>query len=881
MSSRHSVPNSRSSIARGFWKAIGGSCISLMVLAPLPAGLAGQTPGDTVLATPRGRYPAPLLKRALLGPGYRDVWGAPVPAVVLDLGTFAGGLEPLRKGGGQQTQSLRFQAGDGQVYTFRSIDKDVSRGVDPALRGTVAERVLQDQISSLLPLSALVVSPLLEAVGVFNPGPVLRVMPDDPRLGEFREEFAGLLGWVEVRPDEGEDPEDSFEGALQVISSPRLYERLEEGSDTRVDARGFLKARLMDFLVGDWDRHPDQWRWAGFEREVGDRETILFEPIPRDRDWALSRIDGLLGMLAPYPWPQYTGFSDEYPNAFNASWNGRGLDRRFLAELGWSEFEEVVLEVQGRLTDEVIDAAVGGLPDSYLEVIGEELSRGLYQRRNRMPQFAREYYELLSGWVDIEATDENEIVLVERFDDGRVRVAVFDTRRGDARDAPYVDRTFLPDETHEVRLYLMGGDDEVEVTGPGGPITVRVMGGGGDETYQVVAGEGPDAPTRADSRGIRFYDHRGDQEVEGPVVLDEEEWEEPHDEEAILHGARPLDWGSRWMPLPDVGFNSDQGLVVGAGAQRIGWGFRQHPYATLFTARAGIATRTRRGRATLELDAPFFGTGARSLTSLRYRGDRFLNYYGLGNETDAEGTRQFFSAQRTDVWLESRVAFSPAEGVQASIGPSFRFGDPHDIEGTLLETQAPYGVEGFRQLGLRAAVAVDRRDALQLPRSGFFASVEGAWNPALLDVEETFFTLDGQVSTYLSLDGGLAPVLALRAAGRRQFGDYPYLEAAYLGGSDLLRGFVDQRFAGDASVVFNAELRVNVTDFFFLFPGDLGLLGLFDTGRVFVEGESSDRWHSAFGGGIWGSWLGAYALSASVAHSEESTRVYILAGLPF
>lgn len=858
--------------------ATGGSLIVGMFCLGLAPPVFAQTPGDTILATPKARYPAPLLKRALLGAGYRSVWGAPVPAVVLDLATFAGGLEPLRRGGGQQTQSLRFQAGDGQVYTFRSIDKDVSRGVDPALRGTIAERVLQDQISSLLPLSALVVSPLLEAAGVFNPGPVLRVMPDDPRLGEFREEFAGLLGWVEVRPDEGDDPEDSFEGALQVISSPRLYERLEEGSDTRVDAEGFLRARLMDFLVGDWDRHPDQWRWAGFESEVGARETVLFEPIPRDRDWALSRIDGLLGMLAPYPWPQYTGFSDEYPNAFNASWNGRGLDRRFPAELSWPEFEAVARDVQSRITDAVLDDAVGGLPESYLEVIGEDLSRGLRQRRDGMVGFAREFYELLSGWVDIEGTDEDEIVQVERFDDGRVRVAVFDTRRGGAREAPYVDRTFLPGETHEVRLYLMGGEDEVQVTGPAGSILVRVMGGGGDDRYRVGGG---DEPGVADGRGVRFYDHRGDNEVEGPVELDEDEWDEPEDEEAELHGARPLDWGSRWMPLPDVGFNSDQGLVIGAGAQRTAWGFRQHPYETLFSVRAGIATRTRRGRATLELDAPFFGTGARSLTSLRYRGDRFLNYYGLGNESASEGSRQFFSAQRTDVWLESRVAVIPTPGVEASIGPSLRFGDPHDIEGTLIEAEAPYGIDGFTQLGLRGALSVDRRDSPRLPRSGFFAEVEGAWNPALFDVEETFFTVDGQLSAYLSAGGPLAPVLALRAAGRRQFGDYPYLEAAYLGGSDLLRGYVDQRFAGDASVVFNAELRLNVTNFFFLFPGDLGLLGLVDTGRVFLDGESSSEWHSSVGGGVWGSWLGSYALSASVAHSEEGTRVYILAGLPF
>ena len=36
--------------------------------------------------------------------------------------------------------------------------------------------------------------PLLEAVGLKSAPPRLYVMPDDPALGEFRQEFAGMLG---------------------------------------------------------------------------------------------------------------------------------------------------------------------------------------------------------------------------------------------------------------------------------------------------------------------------------------------------------------------------------------------------------------------------------------------------------------------------------------------------------------------------------------------------------------------------------------------------------------------------------------------------------------------------------------------------------------
>ena len=151
--------------------------------------------------------------------------------------------------------------------------------------------MLQDQIAALFPLSAMVVAPLLDAADVLHADPTLVVMPSDAALGEFQDEFGGLLGWIEVRPDEGPDGEPGFAGSTRVAGSDSFREHLEESPDERVDALGYLRARLMDLFVGDWDRHPDQWRWAAFEDEGG---GTLWRPIPRDRDWALSHIDGLI-----------------------------------------------------------------------------------------------------------------------------------------------------------------------------------------------------------------------------------------------------------------------------------------------------------------------------------------------------------------------------------------------------------------------------------------------------------------------------------------------------------------------------------------------------------------------------------------------------------
>jgi hypothetical protein len=90
------------------------------------------------------------------------------------------------------------------------------------------------------------------------------------------------------------------------------------------------------------------------------------------------------------------------------------------------------------------------------------------------------------------------------------------------------------------------------------------------------------------------------------------------------------------------------------------------------------------------------------------------------------------------------------------------------------------------------------------------------------------------------------------------------------------------RYAGDASAFGSAELRFALFHATLVLPADFGIFGLADAGRVFVDGETSDQWHSAFGGGIWLAFIGrANTLSAAIASSKEKTKLYVRAGFGF
>jgi outer membrane translocation and assembly module TamA len=151
-------------------------------------------------------------------------------------------------------------------------------------------------------------------------------------------------------------------------------------------------------------------------------------------------------------------------------------------------------------------------------------------------------------------------------------------------------------------------------------------------------------------------------------------------------------------------------------------------------------------------------------------------------------------------------------------------------------------------------------------------------------VASTFGEVHGEVAGYLgSRHLPLAPVLALRVGGKKVWGDYPYFEAAFLGGPEDLRGFDMNRFAGDATVWGNAELRLRLGAMHLLVPGTIGVHGLADLGRVWARGETSTRLHHAFGGGLWFSFEGPVStLSLTIAHSDErSTGFYARAGFGF
>ena len=257
-----------------------------------------------------------------------------------------------------------------------------------------------------------------------------------------------------------------------------------------------------------------------------------------------------------------------------------------------------------------------------------------------------------------------------------------------------------------------------------------------------------------------------------------------------------------------------------------------------------------------------------------------IHYYGFGNETQVTAAQDYYDVKLTQIVLEPSYRLE-LDRVDVSVGPVLKYADTRSSP-TLLAEQRPYGSDRFGQVGARLGLAVDRR-RLESGRSrGGRLAVEGSVYPGVWSATETFGKVHAEGVTHLAADLPLEPVLALRAGGERLFGRYPFHEAASLGGDDNFRGLLRQRYIGDASAYGNAELRLLVLRRDRALVPRVGVFGLADVGRVFLEGESSDVWHTAVGGGLFLSLLDPKnVVSVALAGSEGELLFYVHGGFTF
>jgi hypothetical protein len=318
---------------------------------------------------------------------------------------------------------------------------------------------------------------------------------------------------------------------------------------------------------------------------------------------------------------------------------------------------------------------------------------------------------------------------------------------------------------------------------------------------------------------------------------------------------------------------------------RTGYGFRRIPYASRQTAsleysfersafRGRLNTRWRRVNRQM-----YFGY---SVVASGIEGGRF---FGFGNTTGSAGGSDRYLALREAYEVSPYIGFGLETPTKLWIMLRARhtvtdMNDPGNGASALSTLQAP-GLGDAGQFGPVVRLQHDTRSTPVAAKSGWLVDLEADYYPVTWsNADGPFGSVEGSVATFLT---PVNPVtLALRAGGRRVWGDFPYFEAAYVGGRRNLRGYASNRFAGDRSLYGNAEARVKLFDSKLLFPMEVGVLGLADAGRVWFDGRSEGSWHTDFGGGIWLTALErTRGVSLGLARGKQGNRFWFAVGTTF
>jgi hypothetical protein len=820
------------------------------------------------------------------GDGYRKAWTTPVELPVLDLKTEASGLTPLRQIGGFQTEGLAMKGGDGQGYTFRKLEKHPERVLPKEWQESELRTVAIDQTAAAHPAATAIIGSLARSVGIMFYRSRLAVMPDDPALGKFRETFGGTVGTFDEYLGPG------YDGITDVVSTFDLWKKWREGGPAnRVDSRAFLKARLFDLVVGNWDRHQAQWRWA----RIADHP--LWQPLPEDADQAFTRYEGKAIAAARSVVPRFMRYSGEYPKRIEGlTTNNYDVTRWLLADVEWPVYEEVARELAAQLTDAVIDQAMRQMPPEWYAIDAAQMTKDLLQRRNGIVAYSRKFYLHLSDRVDVRATDRDDLATVEHSDDGSLQLTLSPLEADGSAGASYYRRRFSPKETQEVHLYLLGGNDRLVTSGPRkGGIHLIVLGGSGNDSLDDSKSGGAEIQ---DAKGRNVF-------VRGPgTKVSETEWKNPAPE-PDRPWLEPRNYGHWTVPMLQLYWQPNQEFMIGGGLTRTSWGFHKYPwdnmqsltvlYSTGYSnVRVGYAGQWRLS------DQSLLGS-----LNAQFSGIENMNFYGFGNETPKIEDGTLFRTETAEYSIFPALRFRPSSTFELHLSGGAKFVETKGGD-SLVEQEQAYGTGKFGEAAARAGFEYDSRgrtvgmteqrgmaapDASAASAaqkvSGFRLRAEGFFVPKGWDVTESFGGLDASVSGYL---GNQKLAFATRVGGRTLWGPYPWFESASISGDSggigsdgQVRGYNDGRFRGDSSLYANAELRLWLGKRQrAVLPLRWGLTGFGETGRVFYDGEDSKRWHTGYGIGLMLQLLGTpMALTGSMANGTDGLKFYVSGGYAF
>ncbi|WP_207514700.1 ShlB/FhaC/HecB family hemolysin secretion/activation protein [Longitalea luteola] len=799
-------------------------------------------------------YKRPLSYQKLWGRNHRVEWTTPVRVPILKLDTAFGGLIAYEAGGGHESRSLKLRSKDGNEYALRSINKSREEVLPDNLKGTFAEDIINDGISMSHPYGAFAVPYMMERAGIYHTWPKLVYVPQQKALDTFNKKYANGLYLLEEKPEGDWREADNLGNFRTFNETEEMLAKLQLNGTYSVDQHAFAKARLFDMLIGDWDRHEGNWSWGEAAVDGGTQ----FKPVPKDRDQSFNYHDGILINLAIKAAGLFymQHYDSVVKNISKIGHAARFMDRYLTNELTLDDWLKAAEALKEALSDAVIVQSVAQMPAEVYAVKGKEMIDKIKARRNQLPAFAKQHYLTIAKEVEITGTRQREFFEVGG-DNKETVVSVYRVdAKGEKAARPYYQRRFNPDETKEIRLFGIRGEDVYVVNNEVDDITIRIIGGPGKDSIVQA------------KQKVHIYDNYKN-------VFQTRSAKMHLSADTSIHR-----WDYEWFRydkkgfLPLVFYNNEDRLYTGLRYRLTNHKWRREPFAAAyeFGAHYSISQNA----------FSLFGEGlhpnAIGKWDFFWRGEydmiRWTNYYGTGNETGLITTDINYYRMRSEEWYAGaglRRAFG-----KSTIGGTAYFQQIRSIKDSdrffaksFLHNNEVFETHPYAGLQLTYSF-VHLKDSVA-PVAGF-TFLANAYYSKNFQQNEFFQRYNANAQVYVPLLKKVS--MAIRFGGETVVNDNVLgtgqaYQHAIIGGPRTIRGYRRERFWGQTAVYNSNELRF-ITNFrTYLVTGKIGLFAFFDHGRVWMPGEPSNKWHISYGPGIIFVPFNKYNISVSYGITKE------------
>lgn len=804
-------------------------------------------------------YPNRLTEKSgfynfLWGKHYRKYYSMPVEVPILDLPTTFDGLVAIRAGGGHQSNSIRLQDPfSGKEYSLRALKKSASRFLQSLafkeqyvgndFDQTFTEDFLLDFYTTTHPYFPFVIGELADPIGVYHTNPKLFFVNKQNNLGIYNKDFEEGLYMLEERPMSGFKDAVNFGFPNKIISSDKLFENLRADEKYKLDEKSYIRARLFDMLLGDWDRHDDQWRWSEFDFDG----KVIYKPIPRDRDQVFPKYDGFLISLI-MRLPALRHMQSFGANIRNVKWFNMEpypMDLVLTKGSNLSDWLEEAKFIQENLTDELIDHSFNKLPENMKDETVDKIKSILKIRKTKLTKFAETYYKVLRKTVVLFATDKDDKIVINRLEGGKTGISMY-RLKNNAKEL-FFENTYNPYETNEIWIYGLNSDDEFEVNGNwNSPIRIRLIGGEGNDNYKIENGQ-----------KVNIYDNPNEKNNTQNTKNARLTLTKDYDLNRFNYQKPKY---NAYSGLPSVGYNPDDGVKLGLSFNYKINGFKRENYSAnhkltlnyYFTTNglevkySGDFTKFI-GKWNLGIDAGF--------TSPAYT----HNFFGYGNET--KNFEKDLGMDYNRIKIQS-LNFKPSLFKIGRNNGKFEFGlgvsaikvDKTKDRITEFTTEIPTETFDNNYFGdAKIKYSFSNYDNRSMPTLGMKAEVEAHL--------ETNFSQSNLSLPWLA--GSLGFTHPISRRGILNFSTsintkillnnhFEFYQAASIGAESDLRAYRFDRFMGKNSLTQTSDLNLKIGKVKTpLMPVYYGILMGYDYGRIWIPDEKSDKWHQSYGAGIW------------------------------